>query len=72
MEKPVGTSAEVLPLSGVEETLQRLSLARRNLAEAPAAEKETRPFYKWGTVEQGSYSAAITCSCTHVPGNSPL
>ena len=61
---------EVLRLSGLEETFQRLSLAPRKLAEEQAAEKN-RPFYNWGTVEQGK-SAAIARSCTHVPGSSPL
>ena len=37
---------EVLGLSRVEETFQRLSLAQRNQAEQQAAEKENRPFYQ--------------------------
>jgi len=57
---------EVLRLSGVVETFQRLSLAQRNLAEQQAADKEKRPFYKWGAVEQGSYqrlcSQALRCN----------
>src|ERR1035437_10695140 len=38
---------EVLGLSRVEETFQRLSLAQRNQSEHLAAEKENRPFYEW-------------------------
>ena len=44
---------EVPRLSCVEETFQRLSLAQRNLAGPQAADKDKRPFYKWGAVEQG-------------------
>ena len=50
----------------MEETFQRLSLAQRNRAEHVAAEKENRPFYEWGTVEQASYqllcSQALRCN----------
>ena len=46
---------EVLGLSRVEETFQRLSLAQRNQAEQQAAEKEDRQFYQWSSVEQESY-----------------
>lgn len=46
---------ELLSLSRVEETFQRLSLAQRNQSEQQAAEKENRPFYQWGQVEQASY-----------------
>lgn len=46
---------ELLGLSRVEETFQRLSLAQRNQAEQQAAEKENRPFYQWSPVEQESY-----------------
>src|ERR1019366_2424216 len=46
---------ELLGLSLVEETFQRLSLAQRNQAEQQAAEKENRQFYKLGCVEQESY-----------------
>jgi len=46
---------EVLGLSRVEETFQRLSLAQRNQAEQQAAEKENRQFYQWSSVEQESY-----------------
>src|ERR1035437_8861708 len=57
---------EVLGLSRVEETFQRLSLAQRNQSEQLAAEKENRPFYKLGPVEQGSYqrlsSQALRCN----------
>ena len=57
---------EVPRLSGVEETFQRLSLAQRNLAGRQAADKDKRPFYKWGAVEQGSYqllcSQALRCN----------
>lgn len=57
---------ELLRLSGVEETFQRLSLAQRNLAEQRAAEREKRPFYKLGPVEQASYqrlcSQALRCT----------
>src|SRR5450759_5787731 len=57
---------EVLGLSRVEETFQRLSLAQRNQAEQRAAEKEDRPFYQWSAVEQESYqrlcSQALRCN----------
>ena len=57
---------EVLGLSRVEETFQRLSLAQRNQAEQRAAEKEDRPFYQWSPVEQESYqrlcSQALRCN----------
>ena len=57
---------EVLGLSRVEETFQRLSLAQRNQAEQRAAEKENRQFYKWSPVEQESYqrlcSQALRCN----------
>src|SRR5450756_1835980 len=57
---------EVLGLSRVEETFQRLSLAQRNQAEQRAAEKENRPFYEWSPVEQESYqrlcSQALRCN----------
>jgi hypothetical protein len=46
---------EVLGLSRVEETFQRLSLAQRNQAEQREAEKENRQFYVWSPVEQESY-----------------
>ena len=46
---------ELLGLSRVEETFQRLSLAQRNQAERHASEKENRQFYKWSPVEQESY-----------------
>lgn len=46
---------ELLRLSRVEESFQRLSLARRNEAEQEVAERENRPFYKWSSVEQESY-----------------
>ena len=45
---------ELLLLSRVEETFQRLSLAQRNQAEQRMAEKENRPFYTWSAVEQES------------------
>src|SRR5450756_1520624 len=57
---------EMLGLSRVEETFQRLSLAQRNQAEQRAAEKENRPFYEWSPVEQESYqrlcSQALRCN----------
>jgi hypothetical protein len=57
---------QLLGLSRVEETFQRLSLAQRNQAEHLAAEKENRPFYKWSPVEQESYqrlcSQALRCN----------
>lgn len=57
---------ELLALSGVEETFQRLSLAQRNGKEQRAAEKEDRPFYTLSTVEQASYqrlsSQALRCN----------
>jgi hypothetical protein len=57
---------ELLGLSRVEETFQRLSLAQRNQAEQRAAEKENRPFYQWSPVEQESYqrlcSHALRCN----------
>ena len=57
---------ELLGLSRVEETFQRLSLAQRNQAEQQAAENENRPFYQWSPVEQESYqrlcSQALRCN----------
>jgi hypothetical protein len=57
---------EVLGLSRVEETFQRLSLAQRNQDEQRAAEKENRQFYAWSPVEQESYqrlcSQALRCN----------
>jgi hypothetical protein len=57
---------EMLGLSRVEETFQRLSLAQRNQAEQRAAERENRPFYEWSPVEQESYqrlcSQALRCN----------
>lgn len=57
---------ELLGLSRVEETFQRLSLAQRNQAEQGAAAKENRPFYQWSPVEQESYqrlcSQALRCN----------
>ena len=46
---------EILAQGGVEETFQRLSLARRNEDERCAAEKENRPFREFSVVEQASY-----------------
>src|SRR5260370_15287489 len=46
---------ELLGLSCVEASFQRLSLAKRTQAEQRAAEKENRQFYKWSPVEQESY-----------------
>lgn len=46
---------ELLGLSRVEETFQRLSVAQRNQAEQQKAEKENRQFYVWSPVEQESY-----------------
>jgi hypothetical protein len=46
---------ELLGLSLVEKTFQRLSLAQRNQDEQRAADKENRAFYKLGQVEQESY-----------------
>ena len=57
---------EVLSLGGVEETFQRLSLARRSKDERCAAEREKRPFRELGAVEQASYqrlsSQALRCN----------
>jgi IS5 family transposase len=57
---------ELLRLSRVEETFQRLSLAQRNQGEQRLAEKENRPFYTWSPVEQESYqrlcSQALRCN----------
>lgn len=57
---------EILSLSGVEETFQRLSLARRNEGEWCAAEKERRSFREFSAVEQASYqrlsSQALRCN----------
>ena len=57
---------ELLRLSRVEETFQRLSLAQRNQAEQRMAEKENRPFYACSPVEQESYqrlcSQALRCN----------
>jgi hypothetical protein len=46
---------ELLRLSRVEETFQRLSLAQRNQGEQRKAEKENRPFRALSPVEQESY-----------------
>jgi hypothetical protein len=46
---------ELLRLSRVEETFQRLSLAQRNQGEQRKAEKENRPFHALSPVEQESY-----------------
>lgn len=57
---------EILRLGGVEETFQRLSLARRNENEQRAAEKEDRPFRALSTSEQAGYqrlcSQALRCN----------
>lgn len=57
---------ELLGLSRVEETFQRLSVAGRNEREQRQSEKENRPFYKWGAAEQESYqrlcSQALRCT----------
>ena len=57
---------EILSQGGVEETFQRLSLARRNEDERIAAEKENRPFREFSAVEQASYqrlsSQALRCN----------
>ena len=56
----------ILSLGGVEETFQRLSLARRNEGERCAAEKDRRPFREFSAVEQASYqrlsSQALRCN----------
>src|SRR5450755_2328 len=53
-------------LAGVEETFQRLSLARRNEQEQRTAEAENRPFRSLSVVEQASYqrlsSQALRCN----------
>ena len=46
---------EILGLGGVEETFQRLSLARRNQDERRQAESENRPFRELSTGEQAGY-----------------
>src|SRR5713226_5416251 len=46
---------EVLRLGRVEETFQRVSLARRNEGEQREAEKENRPFRALSPLEQASY-----------------
>jgi hypothetical protein len=57
---------DLLDLSRMEETFQRLSLARRAAEEQRAAEKENRPFHELSTVEQASYqrrcSQALRCN----------
>ncbi len=57
---------DLLDLSRVEETFQRLSLARRNQEEQRAAEKEKRPFHELSTLEQARYqrrcSQALRCN----------
>ena len=57
---------DLLSLSRVEETFQRLSLARRNDEEQRTAEKENRRFDEFSTVEQASYqrrcSQALRCN----------
>ena len=56
----------ILSLGKVEETFQRLSLARRNEEERRAAEGEERPFRALSAVEQASYqrlsSQALRCN----------
>ena len=56
----------ILSLSGVEETFQRLSLARRNEVERRAAESEKRAFREWSTGDQAFYqrlsSQALRCN----------
>jgi len=42
-------------VAGVEETFQRLSLARRNNQEQRTADSENRPFLSLSVVEQASY-----------------
>jgi hypothetical protein len=46
---------EILGLGGVEQTFQRLSLARRNEEERRAAEEEKRPFRELSRTEQAGY-----------------
>jgi hypothetical protein len=46
---------EILGLGGVEETFQRLSLARRNQDERRQAESENRPFRELSTGQQAGY-----------------
>ena len=57
---------EILNLSGVEETFQRLSVAHRNENERLAAEKENRPFRQMSTGDQALYqrlsSQAMRCN----------
>ena len=57
---------DLLDLSRVEKTFQRLSLARRNDEEQRAAERENRLFHALSTVEQASYqrlcSQALRCN----------
>ena len=50
---------DLLDLSRVEETFQRLSLARRNEQEQRAAEKEKRPFHELSTAGAGALPAAV-------------
>jgi len=57
---------DLLDLSRVEETFQRLSLARWSEEEQRASEKEDRPFHELSRVEQASYqrrsSQALRCN----------
>ena len=57
---------EILRSSVVEQTFQRLSLARRNEEERRAAASENRPVYEWSTGEQAYYqrlsSQALRCN----------
>ncbi len=57
---------ELLDLSRMEETFQRVSLARWNEEEQLAAERENRPFRKLSPVKQASYqrrcSQALRCN----------
>ena len=57
---------EILEAGGVEETFQRLSLARRNEEEQRRADAENRPFRSLSAVEQASYqrlsSQALRCN----------
>ncbi len=45
----------MLSLGGVEDTFQRLSLARRNQDERRAAETQKRPVREWSTGDQAFY-----------------
>ena len=69
-KKQLERIGEILGLSGLEETFQRLSLARRNEEERRMAETQKRPFRELSTGEQASYqrlsSQALRCNVARI------